>query len=68
MTTVSITIDDTMPFSDFKPALSLIRGVAKVEVAECSDKADRQEYEQLRNAFLSGSKRSMSHHISKFIE
>jgi len=68
MTTVSTTIDDTLPFSDFKIALSLIHGIAKVEVAECSDQADRQEYEHLRNAFLNSSKRSMSHHISKFIE
>ena len=68
MTTVKITIDDSLSFSDLKTVLSLIRGIAKVEVADYSDKTDRQEYEQVRNAFLSSSKRSMSQHISKFIE
>jgi hypothetical protein len=68
MTTVRITIDDTLPFSDLKTALSLIRGIAKIEVAEYSGGTDKQEYEQLKNAFLNGSKRSMSHHISKFLE
>ena len=29
---------------------------------------DNQEYRQLRNAFFYSSKRSMSQHISKFIE
>ena len=68
MTTARITMDDALTFSDLKTALLLTRGIAKVEVAEYSDKADRQEYEQMKNAFLSSSKRSMSHHISKFIE
>jgi len=67
MTTVKITIDDTLPFSDLKTALSLIRGVAKIEIAECSGETDSQEYEQLKSAFLNGSKCSMSQHISKFI-
>ena len=68
MTTVKITIDDSLPFSDLKTALSLIRGIAKVEVAEYSDEVDAQEYEQLRDAFFYSSKRSMSQHIRKFVE
>ena len=71
MTTVKITIDNTLQFSDLKMVLSLIRGISKVEVAEYydeSDESDRQEYEQLKNTFLNGSKCSMSHHISKYLE
>ena len=68
MTTVKITIDNTLPFSDLKTVLSLIRGISNVEVAEYYDESDSQEYEQLKNTFLNGSKRSMSHYISKFIE
>jgi len=68
MTTVKITIDDTLPFSDLRTALSLIRGVSKIEFANYSVETDKQEYEQLKNAFLNGSKRSMSQHINKFIE
>jgi hypothetical protein len=68
MTTVKITIDDTLPFSDLKTALSLIRGIAKIEVANYSGETDNKEYEQLKNAFLNGSKHSMSQHISRFIE
>jgi len=71
MTTVKITIDDTLPFSDLKTVLSLIRGISKIEVAEYFDEPDKQEYEeykQLKNVFLNGSKRSMSQHINKYIE
>ena len=68
MTTVKITIDDSLPFSDLKTVLSLIRGIAKVEVAEYNVENDRQEYRELRNAFLNSSKRSMSQYISKFLE
>jgi DNA-binding MltR family transcriptional regulator len=68
MTTVKITIDDSLPFSDLKTVLSLIRGISKVEVSEYSDVTERQEYEQLKNSFLNSSKHSMSQHISKFIE
>ena len=68
MTTVKITIDDNLPFSDLKTVLSLIRGIAKIEVADYSDDTSNQEYEQLKNAFLNGSKRSMSHHLSKYME
>jgi hypothetical protein len=68
MTTVKITIEDTLPFSDLKTVLSLIRGIAKIEVVRSPSKTDKQEYEQLKNVFLSGSKRSMSQHINKFIE
>ena len=68
MTTVKITIDDSLPFSELKTVLSLIRGVSKIEVSGNSDETDKQEYEQMKNAFLNGSKRSMSRHLSKFSE
>jgi len=68
MTTVKITIDDNLPFTDLKTVLSLIRGVSKIELVDYIHKTDKQEYEQLKNAFLNGSKRSMSKHINKFIE
>ena len=68
MTTVKITIDDSLPFSDLKTVLSIIRDIAKIEVAEYPNKTDKQEYEQLKGAFLNGSKRSMSQHINIFIE
>ena len=68
MTAVKITIDDSLPFSDLKTVLSLIRGITKVEVAEYNDENDSQEYKELRNAFLNSSKRSMSQYISKFLE
>jgi len=68
MTTVKITIDDSLPFSDLKKVLSLIRGISKIEVADNSDETFKQEYEQMKHAFLNGSKRSMSQHISKFIQ
>ena len=67
MTTVTITIDDSLPLYKLKEALSLIRGIAKIEVAEIADFAEKTEYEQLKNAFLSGSKRSMSQQISKYL-
>ncbi|MDR2204578.1 MAG: hypothetical protein LBE36_00210 [Flavobacteriaceae bacterium] len=57
-----------MPFSDLKTALSLIRGIAKIEIAEYSDETDNKEYEQLKKAFFNGSKHSMSQHISRYIE
>ena len=68
MTTVKITIDDSLPFSDLKTALSLIRGIAKIEVAEYADETDKKEYEQLKSAFLNGSKQAMSQHISKYLK
>ena len=68
MTTVKITIEDSLSFSDLKIVLSLIRGVAKIELAEHSDTIDKQEYEQLKGAFLKSSKHSMSQHINKFVE
>jgi len=68
MRTVKITIDDTFPFSELKTVLSLIRGIAKVEIAEYSATTDKQEYEQLKSVFFNGSKRSMSQHINKFVE
>jgi len=67
MPTVKITIDDSLPFSDLRTVLSLIRGVSKIEFTDYSVETDKQEYEQLKNVFLNGSKRSMSQHINKFI-
>jgi len=67
MTTVSITIDDSLPLCKLKEALSLIHGIAKIEVAEIADSAEKAEYEQLKNAFLSGSKRSMAQQMSKYL-
>jgi len=64
MTTVKITIDDSLPLYKLKEALSLIRGIAKIEVADLSEK---EEYEQLKNAFLNSSKHSMSQQISKYL-
>ena len=64
MTTVRITIDDSLPLYKLKEALSVIRGITQIEVAESSEK---EEYEQLKNAFLNGSKHSMSQQISKYI-
>jgi len=68
MTTVKITIDDSLRFSDLKPALPLVRGISKKTVAEYHNDTDNIEYGQLRNAFFCGSRRSMSQHISKFLE
>ncbi|MDR0792045.1 MAG: hypothetical protein LBE82_01960 [Chitinophagaceae bacterium] len=68
MTTVKITIDDSLLFSDLKTVLSLIRGIAKIEVIENSNETEKQEYEQLKNVFLNGSKRSMSQYINKYVE
>jgi len=68
MTTVKITIEDSLPFSDLKTVLSLIRGIAKIEVAEYSEKTDKQEYEQLKDVFFNSSRYSMSQHITKYIE
>ena len=68
MTTVKISIDDNLPFADLKAALLLIRGVKRIEVADYSDETDKQEYEQMKHAFFNGSKRSMSQHISKYLE
>ena len=67
MTTVKITLDDSLPFSDLKTALSLIRGIAKIEDAEYFDETDKKEYEQLKSVFLNGSKHSMSQHIGKYL-
>jgi len=52
--------------------MSVLKGLfdswnVKVEIADDS-KTDKQEYEQLKNIFFSGSKRSMSQHINKYIE
>jgi len=66
MTTVKITIDDSLPFSDLKTALSLIRGVAKIEIADPLVSKQQDEYKQLKSAFLNTSKLSMSHQINKY--
>ena len=68
MTTLKITIDDSLPFSDLKTALSLIRGITKIEVANYSDETDKQEYDLLKNVCFDNSKRSMAQYISKFTE
>jgi len=65
---VKITIDDSLQFSELKNALSLIRGISKIEVDGYSEETDKQEYEKMKGAFLNGSKRAMSHHISKFLQ
>jgi len=67
MTTVMLTLDDTLRFSDLKKMLLLIRGISNIEILKQSNKTDKQEYEQLKNAFISGSKQSMSQHISKYL-
>ena len=67
MTTVTITIDDSLPLAKLKTALSLFRGITKIEVAETSAEAGKMEYEQLKDIFLSSSKRSMSQQISKYL-
>jgi len=68
MRTLKITIDDSLPFADLKTALSLIRGIAKIEVADYSEETDKQEYDLLKNVFFESSKRSMSQHLNKFTE
>ena len=67
MTTVKITIDDSLPFSKLKAALSLLRGVTKIEVTESSVVNEKKEYEQLKDTFFSNSKRSMAQHINKYV-
>ena len=66
MTTVKVTIDDSLPFLKLKAALSLFRGVTKIEVSESSVENEKQEYEQLKDTFFSNSKRSMAQHINKY--
>ena len=65
MQIASLTIDDTLPFPEPRKALSLIRGITKIEIAERFDEINRQEYEPLKNAFLNNLKRSMSKYIDK---
>ena len=67
MTTVKITIDDSLPLVKLKTALSLIRGVTRIEVANPPVDTDMREYEQLKEAFLNGSKRSMAQQINKYL-
>jgi hypothetical protein len=65
MTTVKITIDDSLSISKLKTALSLFRGVTKIEVSKSPIEATKDEYEQLKDAFLCNSKLSMSQQITK---
>jgi hypothetical protein len=67
MTTVKITMEDSLPLFELKTVLSLIRGITRVEVAESYIDTEQQEYEQLKTAFLNSSKRSMSQQINKYI-
>ena len=64
MTTVKITIDDSLSLHKLKEALSSIRGITKIEVAKSTEK---EEYEQLKSAFLNSSKRSMAQQINKYL-
>jgi len=67
MTTLRITIDDSLPLSELKTVLSLIRGVKKVEIAESFKNVEKKEYEQLKTAFFNGSKSSMANQINRYI-
>jgi len=67
MTTVKITIDDSLPLYKLKEALSLIRGIARIEVTEVVESTEKAEYEQLKNVFFNSSKCSMSQQISKYL-
>ncbi|MDD4192844.1 MAG: hypothetical protein PHI28_16020 [Mangrovibacterium sp.] len=65
MTTVKITIDDSLSFSELKAALSLIRGVLAVEIADTDQQEDDKEH--LKEAFFAGSKRAMAKHFEKYL-
>ena len=69
MTTVKITIDDRLPFSELKRILSLMRGVTKIEIAEFSTETEKEkeEYETLKNAFLKSSRYAMTQQINKYL-
>jgi len=67
MTTVKITIDDSLPLAKLKTALSLFRGVTRIEIAESYVDTNTIEYEQLKDAFFYGSKHSMAQQISKYL-
>jgi hypothetical protein len=67
MTTIKITVDDSLSFSKLQTALSLIHGITKIEVEKSSVDLEKKEYEQLKIAFLNSSKHSMAHQISKYI-
>ena len=54
MATVKITIEDSLPLYELKTVLSLIRGVSKIEIAESDVDTEKNEYEQLKSAFLNG--------------
>jgi len=43
MTTVKITIEDSLLFSDLKTVLSLIRGVSRVEIADSIGVSKQQD-------------------------
>ena len=67
MATVKITIDDSISFSKLKTVLSLIRGVTKIEISDLSVKTEKEEYEQLKNAFFNGSKHSIAKQLDKYL-
>jgi hypothetical protein len=68
MTTVEITIDDSLPLSKLRTVLSLIRGVTRIEIAESHYvDTEKKEYEQLKTAFLNGSRHSMAQQINKYL-
>ena len=67
MTTVKITIDESLPLSKLKTVLSLIRGVRRIKIAKSPVEIEKKEYEQLKNAFLNSSKLSMAQQIDKYL-
>ena len=72
MTTMIVEVQNGGDAGKIAAAVRQIKGVAKVKIEEMKARppveTDKQEYEQLKSAFLNGSKRSMSQHINKFIE
>jgi hypothetical protein len=67
MTIIQITIDESLPLAKFKTALSLIRGVSRIEVLDAAVCADKEDYKQLKSAFLHTSKLSMASKIKKYV-
>ena len=76
--TVALTYDKSNPTAQKALESFLSLGFFQIEqtfksqveqgLEEYHGDTDNQEYRQLRNAFFYSSKRSMSQHISKFIE
>ncbi len=61
-------IDDSLSFSELKTALSLIRGVLDVELADPNEsvKEEKKKQEQLKEVFFENSKRAMAGHVEKY--